>query len=160
LEEDNEKYEYFYRAMSWTEFNNNGQGLIIGKYRNGKWEGEPNYTTTNIEYLTHPGPGLDGCTKPQCKGLLRRELLEEDYHIVVKYKVNKGTINALNKTKVNNIPKLKKLLKKRLVVAKKEGTEFIYPDGTITYGFHADIANDNFHPNIIEITYIKKEKLL
>ena len=158
--EETEEFEYFYRAMSKDEFDKNN-GLIYSKCdENKEWSGEPNYTTTNIDYLIHPGPGKDGCTEDICKGLLRRSSDANKYQIVVKYRVTKGTINSLNKTKSGPTPSSSKLLKKRWVVAKKEGSKFILPGGTITYGFYADIADDDFHRNIIEISYIKKELLL
>ncbi|EAY27575.1 polymorphic toxin-type HINT domain-containing protein [Microscilla marina] len=157
LDESDQNYEYFYRAMGTNEFYSNGMGLIVGKYDEDseEWLGEPSFVASDLQYLIASGSGKQ-------QGLLRRSDQQGVYQVVVKYKMKIGTTTVLDENSVNHGTsgaKIKKLIKKRSVSRKREGERFLgYKH--YTYGFHADIANDHFHPHIVEIVYVKVNNLI
>jgi RHS repeat-associated protein len=129
-DDDNGQYEYFYRAMSYKEFLSTGGTLQHRLNEKGQYKGAGPFVTQESDYLTNP------------RAFIYDQI--EKYDILVRFKVEKGTRQHLEKNSISDqVPgSTLKATRDILVIKKQE-------KGQVTsFGFPGQSGNAHFNPKI------------
>jgi hypothetical protein len=129
-ENDNEDYDYFYRAMSLKEFFQTG-GRLVGKPGD---KGDCPFVTIDKNYLLNP------------KAFISKGKNARKYQIIVTYKTLSGTRNKIDVIALQHpMDNITEISRKQIRPIRK------FEKGAINYGFPGQNGSAHFNPRVVGI---------